>query len=177
MIRFFTIFISLLLIMTNFAVASDIKLSLIGSGTRKVLILISIYDLHFYASNPDQFNKKRPLDSLDNQRAVQLQMHVLTATSASRLIGGLTSALEQNNVNIKKEGIQKLFDVLDVASKEGDIFVFTGYPSEDTLDVSVPGKDSVRITAPGIVQDVWSIWLGNTGHDGGLTSLKNSILK
>ena len=165
----------------TFITDSDSKnLQLVGKGVRELLVLgLDLYTIHFYVSNLKTFDKKNPLDSLKSQDEVLMKMTAVWSVDKKKLVKSAREALERNQVDIERDFVRELLSYLSITAKAGEFFYFKGIRKKDqeTLEVKAPGKDVLTLTDKNIINDSFSIWLGNTKGSESLTKLKKQILK
>lgn len=155
------------------------SLKLVGKGIRKILVK-KVYKLEFYVSNPDKFDKEKPLKSLKTQKEVLIKLVTLmTMKDKERLANSLKEALERNKVDIKEASIKQFLAYLKVSIKAQENLSFKGVikGAKETLIVKAPGKKALTLTRKNIISDIFSIWLGNTKGNKALTRIKKEILK
>ena len=159
---------------------SPVSLTLIGKATRTFLRVFDVYTIQLLVSDPDQFEASQPLKSLDKLRVVAVHITALRSVEGNRMRKSITEALENNKVNMERESIQSLLSVFSVPSEKGTVFSFTGKKlnnETELVEVKLSGQtEPVLISEPGIIRDVFSVWLGDTSHSPGLTKLKKELL-
>ena len=156
-----------------------IPLTLVGKAIR-TLFYFKVYTIQLFVSDPDQFDTNQPLASLDQLKAVAVYIKAILSVDGDRMQKSMREALENNQVDIQRETIKTLLESLNVTSDKGDIFSFIGKRQDDeteTLECRFSKQsEPLIISEPGIMRDIFSIWLGDTSHSKGLTKLKKQLL-
>ena len=154
-------------------------LTLVGQALRTFWGL-KVYTIQLFVSDPDQFDTNQSLTSLDKLKAVAVYIKAIRSVEGDRMQKSMREALENNKVDIQKESIKHLLESLNVTSDKGDIFSFIGKRQDDgteTLEFQFSKQsEPLIISEPGIIRDIFSIWLGDTSHSKGLTKLKKQLL-
>ena len=156
---------------------------LVGESIRAI-VGVNIYNLQFYVSDLESFDKNNPLESLKNQEFAQMKIDVVVIfpfidVSQKRLHKNLQLAFERNEVDMTSPVIRDLFDYLNVDFKKGDSLSFNAsrQGQQEIIEVVASNKEETLILSQkNIISDIFSIWLGNTVGDNGMTKLKAGIL-
>lgn len=161
------------------------NLELVGEGKREKQIFWpnwpNVYYVKLYVEDLETFDRTKPLESLKNQKEALITLEVTMFTgelSRKKLINALVEALERNEVDITSRAIQSLFAYIDRDAKKGDFLYFRSFKIDGTevIEATAPGKEPILLSQENIIQDIFSIWFGDTTGDEGLIRLKSYIL-
>lgn len=162
-----------------------LKLSEVGAGLRAkkvVFVNIKVYVGELFVSDLSKFNKENPLPSLKDQKAVAIQLHFLRSVDAENVQKSFKEALKANDVNLEDSSVKQFLDavVKGGESKEGKSLTIVGAKLKDgseqiSYETTTGSTTDIKGTT-GLVEKVFSIWLGKPADDG-VAHLKKSILK
>lgn len=163
-----------------------LKLSSVGSGLRVkkvVFVNVKIYAGQLFVADLGTFKKSEgeALSSLKEQKAVAIQMHFLRDVDADNVQKSFKEALKVNNVNTDDASVKEFLDAVSKGgeAKEGKALTVTGVKTKEgeTLSYETTSGQVTHIKgAPGLIEKIFSIWLGKPSDDG-VAQLKKSILK
>ena len=163
----------------------NLKLSEVGAGLRAkkvVFVNIKVYVGELFVSDLSKFNKENPLLSLKDQKAVAIQLHFLRSVDAENVQKSFKEALKANDVNLEDSSVKQFLDavVKGGESKEGKSLTIVGAKLKDgseqiSYETTTGSTTDIKGTT-GLVEKVFSIWLGKPADDG-VAHLKKSILK
>ncbi|MGE5085705.1 MAG: hypothetical protein ACM3MG_05345 [Bacillota bacterium] len=162
-----------------------VKLSEVGAGLRAkkvVFVNIKVYIGELFASDLSKFNKENPLPSLKDQKAVAIQLHFLRSVDAENVQKSFKEALKANDINLDDVSIKQFLDAVAKGgeSKDGKTLTIVGAKlkngSEQISYETTSGITTEIKGTAGLVEKIFSIWLGKPADDG-VAHLKKSILK
>lgn len=162
-------------------------LTAIGAGLRSkkvVFVNVKVYVGQLLVSNPESFKKNdaEALASLKNQKAVAMQLHFLRNVDAEKVQSSFVEALKTNKVNTDDAGVKQFLASVAQGgeAKEGKALTILGTKLTDTSEVvsyeTTSGTVSEIKGGPGLIEKIFSIWLGKPADDG-VADLKKSLLK
>lgn len=156
-----------------------VPLTLVGKAIR-TLWFFDIYSIQLWASDPKQLDANQPLEDLNQLKSVAIHITTLRSTTGEQMKKSMKKALEHNKVSIQRPSIQNFLEFFNISLKKQDVLSITGNRQKDeteTLEVKYSGSNTpLVISEPGIIQDIFSIWLGNTSYSDQLTKMKNQLL-
>lgn len=164
-----------------------ITLTSIGSGVRakKVVFLnVKVYVGQLFATTSTTFNKaeNEALGSLKDQKAVAFQLHFLRNVDAESVQKSFKEALKANKIDIEDNSIKQFLEFVAKGgeAKDGKTLTILGVRLKDGSEAiyyeSNNGVSSEIKGSTGLIEKVFSIWLGKPA-DEGVAELKKSLLK
>ena len=142
--------------------------------------IFKIYVVQLLSSDPDQF-KKEDILHLDPYQAIAIRMTFLIPLDGNRIYSTMKKALEENDVDVQREDIGAYLDALRVSVEEGDSFSFVGKKlaeGQELIEVKISGTgDIFRMSGPGLVRDVFSVWLKNVSYEGYLEDMQRQLFR
>jgi hypothetical protein len=162
-----------------------IALTAAGAGLRSkkvVFVNVKVYAGQLFVSDIGQFkySESEALASLKNQKAVAIQMHFLRSVDADNVQKSFKEALKANGVNPDNTEVKQFLDAVAQGGEaaEGKTLTVLGASlkegSETIAYETTSGKVTEIAGRPGLIQDIFSIWLGKPADDG-VAALKKSI--
>lgn len=172
---------------TSATTSDGLKLHSIGSGLRskKVLLVnVKVYTGQLFVSDLSKFkkNSSEALNSLSESGPVAFRLSFHRDVDAEKVQNSFKDALVVNKVDLKKTEIQSFLMAVKNGgeAKEGKHLTIFGSKKSDgneTLTYEDANQKSTAINGgPGLIKDVFAIWLG-TPVDDGIEKLKAEILK
>ncbi|XGC82306.1 chalcone isomerase family protein [Bdellovibrio bacteriovorus] len=163
------------------------SLSSVGAGLRSkkvVFVNVKVYVGQLFVSNPESFKKSdaEALTSLKSQKAAAIQLHFLRNVEADKVQQSFAEAFKANKVNTDDAGVKQFLTAVTQGgeAKEGKALTILGTKLADNTEVisyeSTAGTVSEIKGGAGLIEKVFSIWLGKPSDDG-VADLKKSILK
>ncbi len=164
-----------------------IKLTALGSGLRSkkiAFINIRVYVAQFLASSPEKIKRSdsEALSSLNEQKAVAIQLHFLRDVEADKVLKSFNDAMAVNHIDSEEASIKGILNAIKSEGevKEGQTLTLVGVHLGDGSELitieSAKGKVTEFKGAPGLIEKVFSIWLGQPS-DEGVAQLKRKLLK
>lgn len=171
----------------NTSVNGDsVTLKSVGSGIRNkkvVFVNIKVYVGQLFASTPeDIYNSKDLEKSLENQKAVAIQLHFLRDVDAANIEKSFIEALRKNKVEITDESIKKFLDSVRLGGeiKEGQTITILGSKNKDLSESIFHESHNKKFSEikgqKGFITKIFSIWLGKPTDDG-IEKLKESLTR
>lgn len=165
----------------------EIALKSIGAGLRAkkvVFVNVKVYVGQLFVSNPETFKKSESeaLASIKGQKAVAVQLHFLRDVDADNVRKSFVEALNANKVDTNDAAVKQFLDSVAQGgeAKEKKTLTILGAQlpngQETVLYETTSGNISAIKGPAGLVEKVFSIWLGKSADDG-VAQLKKSILK
>ncbi|UYL08182.1 chalcone isomerase family protein [Bdellovibrio sp. SKB1291214] len=163
----------------------DVKLTHVGAGLRAkkvVFVNVKVYVGELFTSDPTKFKKSDALTSVKDQKAIAVQLHFLRDVDAENVQKSFKEALTANSVNIEDASIKQFLDAVNKGgeAKQGKSLTILGSRLKDGSEKISYETTSGTVTevkgSAGLVEKVFSIWLGKPS-DNGVADLKKSILK
>lgn len=165
----------------------SIKLTSVGAGlrTKKVVFVnVKVYVGQLYVANPATFKKSdaEALGSLKDQKAVAVQLHFVRDVDADNVQKSFKEALKANKIDIEDASLKQFLDSVSKGgeAKEGKALTILGAHlkdgSEAILYETTSGNLSEIKGSSGLIEKVFSIWLGKPADDG-VAHLKKAFLK
>jgi len=163
------------------------KLSFVGAGLRTkkvVMINVRVYVGELFVGDLTKF-KKNPneaLKSLSEASPVAIKLNFLRDVEADKIQTSFKEALDANKIDVNKPEVQKLLDAVKNGgpTKKGTSLTIVGIKKGDGSEVLIYEDSNLKATTvsggPGLLQEAFSIWLGNPSDDG-VANLKNALLK
>jgi len=159
----------------------------VGKGLRTkavVFVQVNVYNGELFVNDPATFKKSEveALTSLDQQKAVAIQLHFLRNLDALTIQKSFKECLALNGVNLEDPSIKLLLNAL---VQGGDIkkdltLTILGTRMADGSELvsyeATSGQANVVKGSTGFIHNVFSIWLGKTS-DLGMTRLKHELLQ
>ena len=157
-----------------------------GAGLRykKVaFIKAKVYVGELFVDAPEKFQKSRngALGSLSGERAVAIRMTFVRDVDGAKVSNGFKEALEENKVKLDAPAVAGFLEAVKAGgeAKDKTTLIVIGEKllggKEAVSYESAAGKVVTVTGGAGLVQDIFSIWLGKI-DDSGLENLKNEIL-
>lgn len=163
-----------------------VKLTAVGSGLRVkkvVFVNVQVYAGQLFVSNLGTFKKSEAeaLGAVKEQKAVAIQMHFLRDVDAENVQKSFKDALKINGINTEDTSIKEFLEAVTKGgeAKKGKALTVAGHKTKDGETLSYENTEGqiVHIKGPsGLVEKIFSIWLGKPADDG-VAQLKKSILK
>ncbi|WP_413587505.1 chalcone isomerase family protein [Bdellovibrio sp. HCB274] len=163
----------------------EIKLSEVGAGLRakKVFMVnVKVYVGELYVADTGKLNKADPMTSLKDQKAVAIQLHFMREVDADNVQKSFKDALKANSVNLDDAQIKQFLDAVSKGgeAEKGKALTILGTRLKDgneKISYETTTGSVTEIKGPaGLIEKVFSIWLGKPSDDG-VAQLKKSILK
>ena len=162
-----------------------LNLAAAGAGLRAkkvVFVNVKVYAAQLFVSDITKFkySESEALGSLKDQAAVAIQMHFLRSVDAENVHKSFKEALKANSVNAEGAEVKQFLDAVAQGgeAKEGKALTIVGTRAKDGAETisyeTTSGKVTQVTGKPGLIQDIFSIWLGKPADDG-VASLKKSI--
>jgi len=162
------------------------SLKLVGAGLRfkKVaFIKAKVYVGELFADAPEKVSKSagEVLGSLDGQKAVAVRMTFLRDVDGEKVSGGFKDGLEENKVSLSDPAVRMFLEAVKLggeAKEKTSLTVLGEKLAGGKEAVTYEGSSGKVVTVtgePGLVRNVFSIWLGKMS-DSGLENLKSEIL-
>lgn len=161
------------------------SLQAVGAGLRAkkvVFVNVKVYVGELFVSSLESFKKADPLTSINDQKAVAIQLHFLRDVDSDNVQKSFKEALEANKVDLKDSSVQQFLEsvVKGGEAKTGKALTILGFKhadgSESISYETTAGNVSQIKGSEGFVKNVFSIWLGKPSDDG-VATLKKEILK
>lgn len=164
-----------------------LTLTSIGSGLRAkkvVFINVKVYVGQIFVTAPDQFKKSdaEALGSLKEQKAVAAQLHFLRDVDGENVQKSFVEALKANKIDLQDNSIKQFLDAVAKGgeTKSGKTLTILGAHLKDGSEViyyeTTSGSSTEIKGSAGLIEKVFSIWLGKSA-DEGVAALKKEILK
>lgn len=156
-----------------------------GLRSKKVVFLnIKVYVGQLYLTSAESFQRteNEALGSLKNQKAVAFQLHFVRDVDAENIQKSFKEALKSNKIDLEDTSIKQFLDLVAKGgeSKEGKTITILGARLKDGNEVIFYETNNGAISevkgSTGLIEKIFSIWLG-TPADEGISDLKKSILK
>lgn len=165
----------------------SIKLTSVGAGLRAkkvVFVNVKVYVGQLYLASPATFKKSdaEALGSLKDQKAVAVQLHFVRDVDADNVQKSFKEALKANKIDIEESSVKQFLDSVSKGgeAKEGKALTILGAHlkdgSEAILYETTSGNLSEIKGSAGMIEKIFSIWLGKPSDDG-VAQLKKSFLK
>lgn len=154
-----------------------------GKGIRikKIaFISVSVYEAQLYATDVTNISSSNTqLNNRDQQFAIELTF--LRSVDGEKIMNAYLESLKANNVKVDSPSIQQFLNIVKSSGEisEKNKITIVGLHLEDGNDLIIyeDQKNKVsELTGKGLVQDIFSIWLGKTTDDQ-LENLKKDLLK
>ncbi|WP_413578634.1 chalcone isomerase family protein [Bdellovibrio sp. HCB290] len=164
---------------------AEIKLSEVGAGLRAkkvVLVNVKVYVGELYVADPAKLNKADPLSSMKDQQAVAIQLHFLREVDADNVQKSFKEALKTNSVSLDDSSVKQFLDAVSKGgeAEKGKALTILGTRLKDgaeKISYETTTGSITEIKGPaGLIEKVFSIWLGKPSDDG-VAQLKKSMLK
>ena len=151
--------------------------TLTGMGIRtKTFLKIKVYVAGLYLENPSN----DPSAIIDTNQAKAITMNFLYKEVEGKKLqeswrDGFKANTPAAGPDLKKR-MDKFVSLFSAAAMKGDSYIFAYEPGKGT---TVTLKDSIKATIPGadFAGALMAIWFGDKLGDGGLKTLKKSLLK
>ncbi|MEK2645294.1 hypothetical protein [Bdellovibrio sp. BCCA] len=164
-----------------------IKLTSVGAGLRAkkvVFVNVKVYVGQLFVASPESFKKAdaEALGSLKDQKAVAVQMHFVRDVDAENVQKSFKEALKVNKIDTEDSSVKQFLDSVSKGgeAKEGKALTVVGAHlkdgSEAILYETTNGNVSEIKGSTGLIEKIFSIWLGKPSDDG-VAQLKKSFLK
>ncbi|WP_413944640.1 hypothetical protein [Bdellovibrio sp. HCB-162] len=164
-----------------------IKLTSVGAGLRAkkvVFVNVKVYVGQLFVASPESFKKSdaEALGSLKEQKAVAVQMHFVRDVDAENVQKSFKEALKVNKIDTEDSSVKQFLDSVSKGgeAKEGKALTVVGAHlkdgSEAILYETTGGNVSEIKGSTGLIEKIFSIWLGKPSDDG-VAQLKKSFLK
>jgi hypothetical protein len=161
-------------------------LKVVGAGLRykKVaLFKAKVYVGELMMDAPEKFQKTKEgaLGSLAAQKAVAVRMTFLRDVDGEKISSSFKDALKENSISLDSAHVKAFLDAVKTGGevKEKTTLVVLGekLPSgkEAVSFENSEGKLSTVVGEPGLIREVFSIWLGKI-DDSGLEHLRDGFL-
>ncbi|QDK45400.1 hypothetical protein DOM22_09680 [Bdellovibrio sp. ZAP7] len=163
----------------------EVKLTEVGAGLRAkkvVFVNVKVYIGELYVADMAKFKKTDALASLKDQKAVAIQLHFLRAVDGENVQKSFKEALSANSVNLDDASLKQFLDAVSKGgeAKEGKALTILGSRMKDGSEKISYETTSGAVTeikgSSGLIEKVFSIWLGKPADDG-VAELKKSLLK
>lgn len=163
----------------------DVKLSHVGAGLRAkkvVFVNVKVYVGELFASDLTKFKKSDALNSVKDQKAIAIQLHFLRDVDAANVQKSFKEALTANAVSLDDASVKQFLDAVSKGgeAKEGKALTILGTRLKDGSEKvsyeTTSGTSTEIKGSAGLIEKVFSIWLGKPADDG-VADLKKSILK
>ena len=165
----------------------SLKLASVGAGlrTKKVVFVnVKVYAGQLFVSDLATFKRSESdaLTSLQGQKAVAMQMHFLRDVDADNVQKSFKEALRANSVNTDEVSVKEFLEVVSKGgeAEEGKALTVLGAKMKDGSEMlsyeTTSGQTSQIKGSAGLIEKIFSIWLGKSSDDG-VAQLKKSILK
>lgn len=162
-------------------------LKAVGAGLRykKVaFVKANVYVGELFVDAPEKFQRSDAavLDSLSEMKAVAIRITFLREVDGKKISSSFAEALEENNAKLDDPGIKDFLEIVKNGgeAKEKSTLVVMGERlprgKEKIFYENAAGKLASVAGEPGLLQKIFSIWLGKI-DDSGLENLKKEILK
>lgn len=162
------------------------KLTLVGKGRRdkKIAFLgLKVYDAFISVADPTKYvrDESTVLKSLADQSAIGLQIKFLRDVDPERIEGAFKEGLITNKVDLESKPIKEFLTKVIASGEEKKDQVLTILAVRGATEDSIyleNGRGDVQTIKgpPGFIQQIASIWFGETGEET-LHALKKSLLK
>jgi hypothetical protein len=164
-----------------------IRLTALGAGLRSkkiAFINIRVYVAQFLASSPEKIKRSdsEALSSLKEQKAVAIQLHFLRDVEMDKVLKSFKEAMAVNHIDSEEPNLKGILNAIKSEGevKDGQTLTLVGSHlgggSEMITIESGAGKVTEFKGAPGLIEKVFSIWLGQPSDDG-VAQLKRKLLK
>jgi hypothetical protein len=163
----------------------NVKLSHVGAGLRAkkvVFVNVKVYVGELLTSDLATFKKADALSSVKDQKAIAIQLHFLRDVDAENVQKSFKEALAANSVNVDDASVKQFLDAVSKGgeAKQGKSLTILGTRLKDGSEKisyeTTSGTVSEIKGTSGLIEKVFSIWLGKPADDG-VAELKKSILK
>ncbi|QLY27104.1 chalcone isomerase family protein [Bdellovibrio sp. KM01] len=163
----------------------DVKLTEVGAGLRAkkvVFVNVKVYVGELYVADLAKFKKADALASLKDQKAVAIQLHFLRAVDGENVQKSFKEALTANAVSLDDASLKQFLDAVSKGgeAKEGKALTILGSRMKDGSEKISYETTAGTVTeikgSSGLIEKVFSIWLGKPADDG-VAELKKSLLK
>ena len=151
--------------------------TLSGMGIRtKTFLKIKVYVAGLYMENPS--NDPGEIIGSDQAKAIVMSF-LYKEVEGKKLQAGWREGFEANTPSAGsalKKSMDQFVSLFSAAGMKGDRYVFAYEPGKGT---TVTLKGEIKATIPGadFASALMAIWFGDKLGDGGLKSLKTSLLK
>jgi hypothetical protein len=170
---------------TNVA-GETISMTSIGSGIRSkkvVFVNVNVYVGQLLVSNPESFNlaETEALSSLKNQKTSAIILNFLRDVEAEKVQNSFKEALVANKVNLEETSIRQFLEAVTKGgvAQNGKTIVLVGSRLKDGQELISYESSTGSIVeikgSSGLIEKIFSIWLGNPA-DEGIANLKKSLL-
>lgn len=172
---------------TSTVEGEPLKLTSAGSGLRSkkiVFVDVKVYVAQLFVSNIEAFHNSQ-LESpaaLKDQSAAAIQLHFLRDVDSEKVQESFTEALKANNINTGDSTIKQVLEAVRKSGevKKGTTMTILGHRTKDGNEVisyeSTRGIVTEVKGSPGLIEQIFSIWLGKPS-DSGVAQLKKSLFK
>ncbi|WII70825.1 chalcone isomerase family protein [Bdellovibrio sp. 22V] len=165
----------------------SLKLTSVGAGLRAkkvVFVNVKVYVGQLFVSTPESFKKAdaEALGSLKDQKAVAVQLHFLRDVDADNVQKSFKEALKANKIDTEDASVKQFLDSVAKGgeAKEGKALTIVGARLKDGVEAvlyeTTTGNLSEIKGSTGLIEKIFSIWLGKPA-DEGVAQLKKSMLK
>jgi hypothetical protein len=162
------------------------QLRFLGAGLRKVKVILEVpvYVGELFANDPTKFVRTAAgvLASLSAESTVAINMNFVHSASTSQLQSKFQAGLAANNVDQTSTEVAAFLTAVSTCgnAQSGDSVNVIGEKLSDGSEVitySSSEGTAVSIAGPlGFVNEIMSIWVGDTSDDNDLTNAKNAML-
>jgi hypothetical protein len=123
----------------------------------------------------------KALDSVSNLGAVAMRLTFLRAIGMSDLQKAFQDGFENNNVDDSTAAIKQFMAAVSAGGDipNGAALSFTGEKVADGEIVTYENAKGNAVSikgGAGFIKSIFSLWLGNTGSDNGLKSLREKLV-
>lgn len=162
-----------------------VPLSAVGAGLRAkkvVFVNVKVYVGQLFVSDiaKYKFSEAEALDSLQDQKAVAIQLHFLRDVDADNVQKSFKEALHANNVSTDSTEVKQFLEAVSKGgeAKEGKALTIVGSRLKDGSEAISYETTNGNITqikgSTGFIKNIFSIWLGKPSDDG-VAKLKKSL--
>lgn len=163
----------------------EVKMTEVGAGLRAkkvVFVNVKVYVGELYVADMAKFKKEDALSSVKDQKAIAIQLHFLRAVDGENVQKSFKEALTANSVSLDDASLKQFLEAVSKGgeAQEGKALTILGSRLKDGTEKISYETTSGTITevkgSTGLIEKVFSIWLGKPADDG-VAELKKSLLK
>lgn len=163
--------------------AGSTSADLVAMGAGKRTKLLTVYVGQFF-SDTKWTNRTEAdlLPQVDRSKQVALLLTMKMGLTDAEIKTAFSERLRKNSIDLAlthiADALTKISSVGGVNSGQSIAIVFVKNASgTETMYVQKEGKAELTVDGPaGFARQIFSIWLGSTADDGGLNSMKQSVI-
>ncbi len=155
----------------------------VGAGVRSKLGgLVKVYVGELLVNDKNKYacSEAKSLESLKDLSAIAVRLNLVRDITGDDMEKAFNDGFENNDVTVNAE-IEKFVASVKNGGKisNGSKVVITGEKLADGSEVVTyenAGKAVSTKGSAGLVRSIFALWLGNTGSDGGLKSVRDNFV-